>query len=79
MILRNENELLSIYQLNLSEIIQMKSNMKQSHRRQSPTLSFTKFVARLQHTFSSKNLKSSTPIIQQTTFKPKDSSSKVVH
>jgi hypothetical protein len=31
--------------------------------------SFTKFIARLQHTFSSKNIKSST-LIQQRTFPP---------
>lgn len=88
MILRNENELLTIYQLNLSELFQMNSTMKkmprtkQSHRRHSTSSSssFTKFVARLQHTFSSKNLKSSTPIIQQAVFKPKDPpSSKVIH
>ncbi len=35
------------------------------HSRKRHSSSFTKFVARLQHTFSSKNIKSSTPIIQQ--------------
>jgi hypothetical protein len=38
---------------------------QQSRKRHSSSTSFTKFVARLQHTFSSKNIKSSTPIIQQ--------------
>jgi len=37
--------------------------MHRSHKHHS--LSFTKFVARLQHTFSSKHTKSSTVIIQQ--------------
>ncbi|CAF1132751.1 unnamed protein product [Rotaria sordida] len=36
---------------------------QQSRKRHSS--SFIKFVARLQHTFSSKNIKSSTPIVQQ--------------
>jgi hypothetical protein len=40
------------------------------HSRKRHSTSFTKFVARLQHTFSSKNIKSSTPLIQQQTFPP---------
>jgi hypothetical protein len=40
---------------------------QQSRKRHSSS-SFTKFVARLQRTFSSKNIKSSTPIIQQEIF-----------
>ncbi len=41
---------------------------QQARKRHSSTSSFTKFVARLQHTFSSKNIKSSTPVIQQQIF-----------
>jgi hypothetical protein len=41
---------------------------QQSRKRHSSSSSFTKFVARLQRTFSSKNIKSSTPIIQQEIF-----------
>jgi hypothetical protein len=37
----------------------------QQSRKRHHSSSFTKFVARIQHTFSSKNIKSSTPIIQQ--------------
>ncbi|CAF1132503.1 unnamed protein product [Adineta steineri] len=35
----------------------------QQSRRRHHSSSFTKFVARIQHTFSSKNIKSSTPVI----------------
>jgi hypothetical protein len=41
---------------------------QQTRKRHSTSSSFTKFVARLQHTFSSKNIKSSTPVIQQEIF-----------
>jgi hypothetical protein len=40
------------------------------HSRKRQSTSFTKFVARLQHTFSSKNIKASTPVIQQHISRP---------
>ena len=47
------------------------SNMPRTqHSRKHHSTSFTKFVARLQRTFSYKNVKSSTPLIQQQVFVP---------
>jgi hypothetical protein len=43
----------------------LKMHRSQQSRKRYHSSSFIKFVARIQHTFSSKNIKSSTPVIQQ--------------
>jgi hypothetical protein len=68
MIYSDSNWLFNIFKIKLSENVSLSFRLKMHRLQQSRkrhSTSFTKFIARLQHTFSAKNIKSSTPVIQQ--------------